>query len=319
MQPASTLRSRLSPASSTLRETTPVVREARGARAAWRSRGRSSRSAAYSTASIHSVLRSNDATTSRRRWNAASRLGERSISSRTRWRGYDSACLEADGEALGGLGRIGTLRQRYDPHLDELAIGELHAAERRLLTGGVGVEAEDRARAEAPQLAQLTLGQRGAHRGHGGDEPGLVERDDVRVALDHDGQILLGDGRPGPIEPVDHCAFLEQLGLRRVDVLRLDRIGVGEPPRAEAEHPTLAVGERKDEPRAEVIVSPSVGEACGGELLARVPLRGRLARQDVPAGGEAEAEAAGGFLLEAAACQIARTSSPPWPSQSVRS
>ena len=58
---------------------------------AWRSRGRSSRSAANSTASIHSVLRSN----ARRRPAGAGTpprwLGARSISSLTRWRGYDSA------------------------------------------------------------------------------------------------------------------------------------------------------------------------------------------------------------------------------------
>ena len=73
--------------------------------------------------------------------------------------------------------------------------------------GGVGVEAEVEARAEPPQLAELALGQRRAHRRDRSHETGLVKGDDVRVALDHDGPVLLGDRRPRPVEPVDERAL----------------------------------------------------------------------------------------------------------------
>ena len=57
---------------------------------------------------------------------------------------------------------------------------------RRLLPGRVGVEAEVEPAREPLQLLQLALGQRRAHRGDDRLEPGLAQRDHVRVPLDDD-------------------------------------------------------------------------------------------------------------------------------------
>ena len=56
------------------------------------------------------------------------------------------------------------LRQRHDPDVEAERRRELHPAQRRLLAGRVGVEAEVDAAREPLQLLQLPLGQRGPHR-----------------------------------------------------------------------------------------------------------------------------------------------------------
>ena len=88
------------------------------------------------------------------------------------------------------VGGILPLRQRDDADLEALPQRELHAAERRLLARGVGVEAEEDALGQPRQLAQLPLGERRAHRGDDRLEARLAERDHVGVPLD--------DDAPGP-------------------------------------------------------------------------------------------------------------------------
>ena len=176
-------------------------------------------------------------------------------------------------EALGRVGRVEPGRERDDAHVEPGLDGQLHPAQRRRLAGRVGVEAEVEVAREPAELLELRLGERRPHRGDHGVEPGLVEREHVRVALDDERPLLLGDRGAGPVEAVDDRALAEHLALGRVHVLRGNGIVVAEPPRAEAEHPAARVGQREDEPAGEVVVPAAVDEAGGDELVLRVALR----------------------------------------------
>ena len=79
--------------------------------------------------------------------------------------------------------------QRDDLHVEPLADGELHPAQRRRLAGGVAVEGEPEALREPAELAELLLGERRAHAGDDRLEPGLAQRDHVGVALDDAGAV----------------------------------------------------------------------------------------------------------------------------------
>ena len=207
-------------------------------------------------------------------------------------------------EALGRVRRVEPGRERDDAHVEARPHGQLHPAQRRGLAGGVGVEAEVEMAREPAELLQLRLRQRRPHRGNHGVETGLVEREDVRVALDDERPLLLGNGGAGPVEAVDDRALAEHLSLRRVHVLRGNRIVVAEPPRPEAEHAAPGVGQRKDEPAGEVVVPAAVDEAGCDELVLRVALAAGLLRQHGAAGRQAEPELPADLLLQAALGQV---------------
>ena len=67
------------------------------------------------------------------------------------------------GEALGRIGRILALRKRDDLDVESLRPLRAPSAQRRLLAGGVRVEAEEQLLRQSPELAELPLGQRRAH------------------------------------------------------------------------------------------------------------------------------------------------------------
>ncbi len=69
-------------------------------------------------------------------------------------------------ERAGIVGGIVPRRQRNDVHLEPALGRELHAAQRRVLAGRVGVEAEVQPVGQARELPQLVLGQRRPHRRH---------------------------------------------------------------------------------------------------------------------------------------------------------
>ena len=150
---------------------------------------------------------------------------------------------------------------------------------RRILPGCIGVEAEIHALRQPGELTKMMLGQGRAHRRDDGLEPCLAQGDHVGVALDHDGAVLLRDRRPGEVEPVENVALLEQLALRRVDVLPLQRVVVVQLARLEADHPASGIGEREHQPRREVVVASLVGEPGCTQLLGGEPLLTRLARR----------------------------------------
>ena len=99
-------------------------------------------------------------------------------------------------ERLRIVGRIGALRERDDLHVEAegLRDRELHPAERRLLAGGVGVEAEEEPVRQALQLAQLRCRQRRAHRRDDREEARLAQRDHIGVPLDDDGAVFFAIG-----------------------------------------------------------------------------------------------------------------------------
>ena len=176
-------------------------------------------------------------------------------------------------------------------------------AERRLLAGGVGVEAEVDPTGEPLELLQLALGQRRSHRRHGRLEPRLAERDHVRVPLDDDGALLLRDRRPGEVEAVEHRRLVEELGLGRVHVLAAQRVVLAQLPCLEADHAPARVGEREHQPRREVVVATGVGQARGAQLVAREALLLRLAGE-AGARREAEPELAADLLAQPAAREV---------------
>ena len=127
-------------------------------------------------------------------------------------------------EAVGRLGRVGARRERHDAHLVELAVGEVHAAQRRLLARRVGVEAEVEARVRRRSSRSWRSVRAVPIAATAVREPRLMEGEHVGVALDDDRAVLLRDRRPRPVEAVDERCLVEELALGRVHVLRLDRV-----------------------------------------------------------------------------------------------
>ena len=179
----------------------------------------------------------------------------------------------------------------------------LHPAQRRLLAGRVGVEAEVDAFRQPRELSQVLLGECRAHCRDDRLEPCLPQRDHVGVPLHHHRAVLLRDRRPGEMEPVEDAALLEQLALGRVHVLPLERVVVVELPRLEADHPATRVGEREHQPLWEVVVATLIREARRPQLVGREALLLRLGREAATR-REPEAELLRDLLSEPAAREI---------------
>ena len=120
---------------------------------------------------------------------------------------------------------------------------------------------------QARELLQLALGERRAHRRDHGLDPGLAQRQHVRVALDDDRALLLRDRRPCLVEAVEHVALPEELSLRRVDVLRPQRVVLAQLARLEPAHAAARIGEREEQAAREVVVAAAVHEPGGSQLL----------------------------------------------------
>ena len=116
------------------------------------------------------------------------------------------------------------------------------------------------------------LGQRRAHRRDDGLEARLPQREHVGVPLDDDRAVLLRDRLARGVEPVEQVALLEELALRRVHVLRRQRIVVVELARLEAAHRAARVREREDEPPREVVVAAAIDEPAGEQIFLREAL-----------------------------------------------
>ena len=186
---------------------------------------------------------------------------------------------EAFLETIRGVRRILALRQGDDLHLEPLRRSELHSAKGCLLTRRVGIEAKIDLPGQAPELAELALGQRRPHRRNGGLEARLSECDHIRVALDHSGVVLLGDRNLREMEPVQDRALVEQISLGRVDVLPAQRIVLVDLAGLEADHTPACVREREHQPLREVVAPPHSRKARPAELVGREPLLGGLLRQ----------------------------------------
>src|SRR6478736_1268484 len=207
-------------------------------------------------------------------------------------------------EGIGIVRGIGSRRQRHDPDSEPVAHRKLHPTQRRVLAGGVGVEAEEEALRQPGKLAQLRLGERRAHRRNHRREARLAQREDVRVPLDDDRPVLARDRLPCRVQAVEEVALAEQLALPRVDVLGLEWIVVVELPRLEAPHTAARVGEREDDAPLEVVVAAAVGEPDGLQVLRRVALLERARCEPGAARRIAEPELAADLLLEPAGREV---------------
>jgi hypothetical protein len=150
----------------------------------------------------------------------------------------------------------------------------------------------------------MAVGERRPHRGDDRRKTGLPQRDHVGIPLDDDRPILAGDRLLGEIEAVQEVALAEQLALRRVDVLRLQRVVPVELPGLEAADASAPVGQRKDDPALEVVVASPVCEPHREKLLLRVALLHRTRSEPRTARRVAEPELAADLLAETARREI---------------
>src|SRR5207237_5279692 len=119
-----------------------------------------------------------------------------------------------------------------------------------------------------------------------------------------EGAVLPRDRGASAVEPVQEIPLPEELALRRVHVLRVQRVVVVELARLEADHPSPRVGEREEEATREVVVAAPVREAGRRELGRREPLLPRLVRERPAARREADPVLAADLLAEAAPRKI---------------
>ncbi len=216
---------------------------------------------------------------------------------------------KALGAALGGdhLGRILAGRHRRDPEPHPPVGRDLLGAEHRLLPCRIGVEGEDHLLDHPRQRRHLFCRDRRSHHPDRLLDPRLVQGEDVGVALDDDCPRRLCDRRLGEIDPVEHVALVEELGLGGVDVLGA-LVGAHRAA-AEAEGAAAAVADREHDPGAEAVVlatsSPPLNEADGTELADLEP--GALAADEdrVPGARRvSDSEPAQRLLLEAALGEV---------------
>jgi hypothetical protein len=146
---------------------------------------------------------------------------------------------------------LGQEQEAHLPTLLDLAHGVFERAPGRGAAGAVAVEAEDDL-AHQPENALQVIWRGGrAERRHGVRDPGLVQADDVHVALD-DQQPLQAARRLARLEQaVQLAALVEQFGLRRVEVLGLALV---EHATAEADGAAARVADWKHDPVAETVV-----------------------------------------------------------------
>src|SRR3989475_9340810 len=104
--------------------------------------------------------------------------------------------------------------------------------------------------------SQLLGGERRAERGHHLADAGLRERDQVEVALDHDGSVGLADRVARERETVERVALAEDRRLGGVEVFgrRLTaRRPPGQDAAAEGDHLAARVRDREHDPLPEAV------------------------------------------------------------------
>ena len=154
------------------------------------------------------------------------------------------------------VGRVLPLRHRRDPQLQAPATGHLLRPDHRVRPGPVRIERQHHRIGQPGQHRDLLRRDRRPHDRHRLLHPGLVQRQHVRVPLDHDRPPRLRDRPPRPIDPVERVALPIELALGRVQVLRL-RVRA-QRPRPEPEHPPALVADRERDPVPEAVVVPAL-------------------------------------------------------------
>jgi hypothetical protein len=97
----------------------------------------------------------------------------------------------------------------------------------------------------------MLTGDRRAERGDHVGQAELMERDHVHVAFHHQQAVELALGGQRLVQAVELAALVEDLGLRRVEVLRL---AVLDDPAAEADHAAATVVDGEHHAFTEAIV-----------------------------------------------------------------
>src|SRR6185312_10483495 len=103
------------------------------------------------------------------------------------------------------------------------------------------------------QLADLLLGERGAHDPDGVADAGLVQGQYVGVALDEDHPARLGGGGPGQVDAEQDLALVVELAVGGVQVLGAALIFT-HPPRAETVHAAAGVDGGEHDALAEAVI-----------------------------------------------------------------
>ena len=140
--------------------------------------------------------------------------------------------------------------QDEDVDVEALLEAERDRPGRRRLPGAVAVVVDDEPRGEAHGLPDLPRRQGRSERGHDVADPGLVERREIRIALDEDGRPFLPDGVLGEIQSVEELALGVEGRLRRIEILRLrfeDR------PAAEGDDAARQAEDGEDDPAPEAV------------------------------------------------------------------
>ena len=172
----------------------------------------SSLPATVRSSSSRSTLACSSASTGRSCSSARSRPSALCVSARSRirstWNATNgrelstrSRSSSAPALAQQQLGRVGPLGQRHDAQLELAPCRQPLGPQHRLLTGAVGVEAQLEHGHDPLELADLLLGQRGAHDPDGVAEARLMEREHVGVALDEDHPSGAGGCCTGEVDP----------------------------------------------------------------------------------------------------------------------
>ena len=136
------------------------------------------------------------------------------------------------------------------------ALGHLHAAQRRLLARGVGVEGQQHGVGQAAQLAHA------APRSARCPSPRPTRRSRRRAARSRRcsprprSRGASSRSRAGLVQPVEEPALLEDLGLGAVQVLRA--LLARHHPRAEAAHAAARVAQREHDAAAEAVDRPAL-------------------------------------------------------------
>jgi hypothetical protein len=161
----------------------------------------------------------------------------------------------------------------------------------------------------------MPLGERGSHRSDHRPETRLPEGEHVSVALDDQRPFFPRDRGARTVEPVEQVALTEQLSLRRVDVLRLERIVLAQAARLETDDAGARVGDREEQSALEVVVAAPIEEPCPCQLLPGEAALAGLAREGGAAGGEAEPVLAADLLGESPGLEVRACFAPACDSQ----
>ena len=119
--------------------------------------------------------------------------------------------------------RIGVLARRKFNHVDAHAFCEhdVDTAPRRFFTRPVRIEHKHDTLCIPVQQLYLLAGQRRTARRNRIPNADLVQRDNIRIALDEHRFFLLADDLPGLMKPVQYPSLVIYERFRGIDVFRL--------------------------------------------------------------------------------------------------